>query len=129
MPDLFFDRTTAVLGKVLDGTASRQRVLAENIANADTPGYTRQDVTFEGALRDALTRPTPDPHKQVTAIEDVAIDTTADTASPRRVDGNNVNMEREMVAVAKNSLQYESSAQMLTMKLRVLKLAIHEGRR
>ncbi|MHB0939768.1 MAG: flagellar basal body rod protein FlgB [Armatimonadota bacterium] len=129
MADLFLDRTTAILAKVLDGTAVRQRALANNIANAETPGYQRRDVDFATQLRDVIGRSGSDPRSIVRAVEAVAVQMHEDATAPRKLDGNSVNIEREMVELAQNSLQYETSAQMLMMKIRGLKYVIHEGRR
>ena len=129
MTDLFVDKTAAVLTKVLDGTAARQRVLAQNIANIDTPGYTRRNLEFDEELQAAIAQPTADPVEQINRIARVNLTETDDTLSPRQADGNNVDIEHEMVDVAKNSLQYETAAQLLTMQMTLLKNAIHEGRR
>ncbi|HEX2949679.1 MAG TPA: flagellar basal body rod protein FlgB [Armatimonadota bacterium] len=128
MADMFIDRTAAFLTKVLDGSSLRQSVLADNIANADTPGYTRKEVSFEDQLREAANRAEGDPDQQVADIAGIQLSALEDDASPRRADGNNVNMEREMTLEAKNSLQYDTAADMLTANFRMLKLAIHEGR-
>jgi len=127
--DLFLDRTTAVLTKVLDGTANRQRALTNNIANAETPGYQRQDVDFATQLREIISRPGNDPQAIIRTVQAVAVEMSEDTAAPRKADGNSVNIEREMVELAQNSLQYETSVQLLNMKYAGLKNAIHEGRR
>ena len=127
MADIFVDTATAMLGKVLDGTATRQRVLANNIANADTPGFTRSEVVFEDQLRDITNRSWADPDQQISDIGQAALEINEDTLSPRQADGNNVDMEREMVEVAKNSLQYESAAQLLSMKFSGINSAISKG--
>lgn len=129
MSDYLVDKTSALLGKVLDGASSRQRILAQNIANAETPGYTRQDLSFEDELRTAITLPNSDPDAQIAAIERVSTMATTDTTTPSRSDGNNVQAEQEMTELAKNSLEYETAAQLLMMKLRGLRSAIFEGRR
>jgi flagellar basal-body rod protein FlgB len=129
MADLFLDTTSVVLAKVLDGSARRQRVLADNIANADTPGYTRQDLPFDAQLREVINRPGLAHAARAAEVEEIPLHTHPDYDSPRRLDGNNVNIEREMVGVAKNTLQYETAIQMLSMKFRALKSAIHEGKR
>jgi flagellar basal-body rod protein FlgB len=125
---LFHNTTDAVLAKVLDGAASRQRALADNIANADTPGYTRKDVSFEQELRLLISQEGTDVPSIRDAVDRVAIAVTDDTTSPRGIDGNNVVLEREMADLAKNSLQYETTAQLLSMKFRELRSAIREGR-
>ncbi|MFH0880983.1 MAG: flagellar basal body rod protein FlgB, partial [Lentisphaerota bacterium] len=48
------DETTQVLNKMLDVSALRQRVLANNLANINTPGYKRLDVKFRDELTDAI---------------------------------------------------------------------------
>lgn len=129
MADLFNTKTLAVLTKVLDGTAARQRVLADNIANVETPGYQRKDIAFEDQLRETMSQSTFDSDANLNAIEQVAIRQLDDTQSPRRADGNNVNIESEMVNVAKNSLQYEATVQMLSKKFSGLHKAIFEGKK
>jgi flagellar basal-body rod protein FlgB len=57
---LFADCTTATLEKCLDGVGLRQRVIADNIANVETPGFTRSDVDFEGQLKQALMSSNPE---------------------------------------------------------------------
>lgn len=129
MVDTLFQNTTeAVLARVLDGAATRQRTLADNIANADTPGYTRKDVGFEQELRMLITQGIPDTPSMCAAISEVAITVSDDQATPSGLDGNNVVLEREMADLAKNSLQYETTAQLLSMKFRELRTAIREGR-
>jgi flagellar basal-body rod protein FlgB len=126
--DFLIDETAAFLRRTLDGSAARQHVLADNIANATTPGYTRKTLDFEDNLRQAMESSTSDPSARIAAIEHTIIEQRDDIAAPRRADGNNVDMEREMVEIAKNSGQYERSAQLLMMKLRGLKSAVRSGR-
>jgi flagellar basal-body rod protein FlgB len=111
-----------------DGAAERQKALADNIANVDTPGYTRKEVSFEGALTDILQQDGLHPHAEIAAIRRVVADVREDVSSPRRADGNNVDIEREMVTLAKNSLQYEATAQFLSERIKGLRNAIKEGR-
>jgi len=128
MTDIFLNRTNAILVKVLDGAAERQQAIANNIANAETPGYTRKDVAFEGTLIDIMQRDGLQPPAEIAAIRDVVTEIQDDFASPRRADGNNVQIEREMVSLAKNTLQYEATAQFLAERIQGLRNAIKEGR-
>lgn len=129
MSDILVDKTSAILKKVLDGASVRQRVLANNIANVETPGFTRQQLSFEDELHAAMDQPSFNPETQIEAVERVALDVTSDTVTPARDDGNNVQIEREMTDMAKNSLQYETAAKLLTMKMRGMRDAIFDGRR
>lgn len=128
MPDdMLSDVSIAALVKTLDGAALRHRALANNVANAETPGFTRSDVAFHERLRSAVERAraqgSADPVKAVEA------EIVADQKSPARADGNNVDIEREMAELAKNTLEYESAAHTLAIKLAMLRSAINEGRR
>src|SRR5437868_1293528 len=90
-----------VLAQLLDVAALRHRVIAQNVANVNTPGYRRRAVEFEGDLAKALATPGPTPLvKPKVVIED----------GPERVDGNTVDIDREMNALAKNALLYQAAA-------------------
>jgi len=128
MTDLFMNRTNLILTKVLDGTATRQRALANNIANAETPGYTRQTVSFEGELLDIMRRADVHPDQQLSAFQGVTPAISDDVQSARRPDGNNVNIDREMVTLAENTLQYDVTARFLSERITGLRNAIKEGR-
>lgn len=128
MADIFVDPTLAVLAKTLDGAAARQQVLADNIANAETPNYHRKDLAFEDELRAAMSQPNGDVADRIADIEHVATRVAEDQTAPANPAGNTVNVEREMAALAKNSLQYEAATQLLNMKYRGLNRAIREGK-
>lgn len=53
--DLITSLTTQVMNKALDGLSKRHQAIASNLANVDTPGYRRKDVSFEGTLMRAMT--------------------------------------------------------------------------
>jgi flagellar basal-body rod protein FlgB len=104
-----------VLTQVLDTAALRHRVIAQNVANVNTPGYRRLAVEFEDDLAKALTSAgNPAQVKPRVVIED----------GPERVDGNTVDIDREMVAMNKNSLLYQAAAQIITNRIAQLRAAI-----
>lgn len=113
----------------MDGTAARQRVIAANIANADTPAYVRRELAFEANLRDALNLPILAEPERISVVDQVIPEETPDADAPRSVDGNSVNLEQEMATLGKNTLQYEVTSRLLSMEFRQLRNAIHEGRR
>lgn len=104
-----------LLGQVLDTAALRHRVIAQNVANVNTPGYKRLEVAFEGELRKAL--------GSGTAPSSAAPKVVA-TDSPERVDGNTVDIDREMNDVVKNGLLYQAVSQILASRLASMKSAI-----
>jgi len=124
---LFSDLTTRLLVKSLDCCALRQRVIANNIANVETPGFKRSQVSFETKLRQVLT--TSDERLAEKQIENLSPDITVDTESQARPDGNNVSVEKEMVDMAKNSIQYETLVQLLNIKNAMIRAAMTDGRR
>jgi flagellar basal-body rod protein FlgB len=92
-----------VLQFALDGLTEQQDAVANNLANAQTPGFTATDVSFEQSLSQALASP-----GQATA-EVSASPSNAPAAS----DGNNVDVANEMVAAVQTSLEYKTMSELL----------------
>ena len=121
--DFLSDLTSAVLAKGLDCAGIRHRVIADNLANVETPGFTRSDVSFEGQLRSVLESNDED------SVADIEPLVGQDLATPARPDGNNVSVDKEMAAMTKNNLQYEAIAQLMNLRGSMLRAAISEGKR
>jgi flagellar basal-body rod protein FlgB len=92
------DPVGAILSSALDGIALRQRVIADNIANVDTPGYRASSVDFESSLRAAIASGDP---SAIGAPELVATDT------PVGANGNNVDLRKETLAAVQSQFQYQ----------------------
>ena len=92
--------TSAALSSALDGLALRQRTIANNIANVNTPGYQAQRVSFEDALA-----------QSVQNGDGRAAASTARSLEPTRLDGNNVNLDTETVSNIDTVLRYQFAAQ------------------
>jgi len=107
-----------LLSKLLDVAELRHRVIAQNVANVNTPGYRRQEVAFEDALGDALRR--GDDHA-VKNIQPRVVEGVGDVA---RADGNTVDIDEEMGRLDKNTLLYRVFAQILSNKLSSMRSAI-----
>ena len=127
--DLLADATIAALAKTLDGVAARHRAIAKNIANADTPGFERSDVSFESDLEAALKQAQAHPRTALDRIRSVRPRTVRDRSAPLRPDGNTVDIDREMARLAQNTMRFQAAARVLATKLRLLRAAISEGRR
>jgi flagellar basal-body rod protein FlgB len=104
-----------VLGRVMDATALRHKVIAQNVANVNTPGYRRLAVEFEDEMTKALG--TPGGTAGVTPKVVVA-------DGPERVDGNTVDIDREMGDLTKNGLLYQAAAQIIASRMAALRSAI-----
>ncbi len=130
------DRQMQLLSKVLDLRAEKAQVISANIANAETPGYSRSVFNFEKDLSNAI--------KQTGAIQ---LTTSHNghiplgpanfnsvvgkiTKVPNQTaigDQNGVSVEQEMIALSENEILYETSAQLLNKKLSLLKHVISGG--
>ena len=107
--------------KLMDVTVLRQEALAANLANAETPGYRRVDVTrdFEAAFQDALKGGDTSKMKQMKAVIDVDRQAPMNDAT-----GNTVDIEKEMVHLSENQIQHQLETRMITGRLARLKMAI-----
>lgn len=114
-----FDTTQAALEKALVGSALRHRLIAGNIANANTPGFKRSDLDFASALARALDAGSSP--QQIAALDLVP---QLDTQTSARADGNNVDLDAEMAALHENSVTYQALAAVAKARLRMLEMAI-----
>lgn len=119
-----------VLQKAADATAVRNEVLANNIANVDTPGYKRQDVDFETQLRRAL-RSTR--FKSVDArvgninMTELKPRVYTDSAGySYRLDGNNVDIDTEGTEIAANQIKYNGLSASWNQEFANLKLVLRK---
>ena len=107
------DRLAGDLERYLDLLSARQNLVASNIANVDTPGYRTQDLDFQAEFRNALgTQP---------EVVDVS-------GLPVKNDGNNVNLDREARLLSENALRFQVASGVLRSQLRLVRLAIDEGK-
>jgi flagellar basal-body rod protein FlgB len=123
------DNITSLLTKFLDVQSRRAEVVASNLANADTPGYTALEVDFADYMRDAAQQAlnvsgTNDSSKNFMGMPRV-VEQTPGTIG---VDGNTVDTGREMSTLAETGMQYMAGTQLMQSRLRTLRAAIREGR-
>lgn len=121
-----------VLEQALGAASLRHKVIANNIANVNTPDFKRSEVVFEDKLaaamagnKLALTR-TRAGHLPARRDEPGPAVVT-DTTTSLRTDGNNVDIDAEMANTAKNQIYYNAVAQMLGRYYANLKSAIKGG--
>jgi flagellar basal-body rod protein FlgB len=89
-----------VLHDAIDGLALRQRVIADNIANVDTPDFRAHSVDFESALSSAIDRGTVTSTDQLEA-------TVEETQTPVGANDNNVDLRKESIAAIQTQFQYQ----------------------
>jgi flagellar basal-body rod protein FlgB len=131
-----FDRTLDTLERALDARLLRHQVLAGNLANASTPGFQPREVDFAAAMARAATeRPDPgEPAGEIPlALADAsragapALPAAADPGAGAGLDGNGVDVDRALVAVAENAVQYGAAARAAGKKLALLRYAASDG--
>jgi flagellar basal-body rod protein FlgB len=125
-----------LVSRALDYASTRQDVLANNIANANTPGFRRKDASFEDVLAMAqggsaarISQIKNNARHMFgsgdNATSDVEIVETNDGAM--RVDGNNVDMDAEMSRLAQNQIYYQALGQIASGQFSSLKYVISGG--
>ncbi len=122
MIDDLMQRENYVLAKkLLDVSHAKQNAIASNLANVETPGYKRIDseTNFANQLKRAAAS------NDVEGIRNLEFRTVQDLNSPnQRADGNNVQIDQELLAMQKNAIQYEFLANYTSTSLNRLKTAI-----
>jgi flagellar basal-body rod protein FlgB len=146
------DPATRILAGAMDGLAQRQALIASNVANIDTPGYAPQSIDFESTLRAELEADGPgmtsgpgqhpsaaaspgarlalrrtDPrHQAGTPLQPAPGEATSFAGSTRN-DGNQVDLESELSAMAEGQLRYSAVARLLDGKLQMLRDVTRAG--
>ena len=110
-----------VMGRALNGLALRQRVIANNVANVDTPGFKSSEVRFEQLLAQAAQRGLPGNAPEAEVV------TNTDTSL--RDDGNNVDIEQQMLHLSETAITYIALSRLETSRLSLLKTVATEGKR
>lgn len=117
-----------VLGKTADAAWTRNEIIANNIANVNTPGYKRQDIDFEAQLSKALG------NSRYESVDSKVSHLTSTELKPRvytdsanysyRLDGNNVDIETENVELAANQIKYQGLMAAVNQEFSNMKLVI-----
>jgi flagellar basal-body rod protein FlgB len=113
---LFTDPVQGAIERALDGVSLRQRIAAQNVSNAMTPGYQAQQVgDFESTLADALNGGS-DPTQVSFSI--------TGTGAANNENGNNVELETEQTGLLKDGVQYDALIAAANYRLNVLRTAV-----
>jgi len=126
MGDISFGQTVGMLKNAMDGSGTAHGVIANNIANVNTPNFRRADVSFKEALAateatqgdagELALKTASDRHFDVGGPQDAqpfAISTTVDDTTQMRVDGSNVDVDQEMAKLSLNSAYAQTMGQLL----------------
>ncbi len=127
-----------LLKNALDAASLRQKVIASNLANVETPNYVRKKVLFESELRkvvgdktDLAIRTTNPRHISLTETQPEKIQpkVVEDKTGGKASGVNNVDVDEEMANLAKNQLYYAFSAKLVSIQFNRIKEAINERAR
>ena len=131
----FFDTAIRTLDTVMTLRSRKLEAISSNIANSETPGYAPIRMDFEEALQQvtsdsksgqARTHPRHMPAMRGDAVSGFEPEYHRDYDRSGIGDGNNVNIEQEMVDLSENQIRYEAAIQMINKKFSMLKLVIQE---
>lgn len=129
---MLIDYETVVnkLAAELDAKVLKSKLIASNIANIDTPGYKSKDLQFEKVLNDEIgslrLKVTNDKHMDDTP-QGVKNGKIVENPNPGRPDGNNVNIDEELLKLTKNNIQYNVAVQLLAKRMSHIKDAIQQA--
>ena len=104
-----------LMKKMLDYSAARQKALANNIANVNTPGYQRIDVEFEQELKSVLSR------NDEKALKNLGFKNVRTKETTIRNDRSNVDIDMEMAKLSENTLVFNIYSTLLKKKFQSLK--------
>jgi flagellar basal-body rod protein FlgB len=108
------DRITDQIEHYMDLLSARQKLVASNIANVDTPGYKTKDIDFQFEFMSLMKEATPN----VVEAPDLVV----------KNDGNNVSMDREARLLAENALRFNLASSLMKTQLKLVSSAIQEGK-
>jgi flagellar basal-body rod protein FlgB len=133
-----FPNSVDVLTKSLSFAEARHRIIANNIANANTPFYKAQRAPveeFQQALSRAIERAQGGERVELQDTKNVSFDKygmevtpveAGGDASVLRHDENNVSLEKEMAALAENTLMYRTMSDLLRKQFSLMRMAVSE---
>lgn len=130
-----FDKTMGLIERTLDLRSMRQRLIASNIANEETPGYRANDLHFQDALSAAARGRLPVSlavtHGRHLGLRGEGVQTVTGRvaevpAGDLPLDANSVNMELELAKLSDNAMQFNGAATIMAIRLRQLLGAIRD---
>lgn len=106
------DHLSGEIERYMDLLSARQKLVASNIANADTPGYRTQDIDFQSEFANALGG-----SPRALPVSGLAV----------KNDGNNVDLDREARLLSENALRFSVASNLMRGQIQAVKSAIKEG--
>lgn len=123
--NITFSGADSYLRAAMSGLASRQRAIANNVANVDTPGFKATEVRFEDALKNAMSRGQSSKSINQSELNSTVSRGTLVDATSTRADGNNVDIDREMEMLSEANLNYSALTQVMSTRIGILRNVIN----
>jgi flagellar basal-body rod protein FlgB len=132
---LFSDDAISAASLALKGLAARQQTISSNIANVDTPGYSAKQIDFETTLQNSVNKTVG----QVSLLKSNKLHLDSSTSSSSfyttsnraggtyREDGNNVDIDTELIDMSETNIKYQAISQEISSKLLLLKSIAQGG--
>ena len=120
-----FSGADSYLQAAMSGLAARQRAIANNIANADTPNFKASEVRFEDALKTAISRGQANSTIDQSSLNRTISRSSLLDATSTRADGNNVDIDREMELLGEANLNYSALTQVMSSRIGILRNVIN----
>ncbi len=109
------DPIAGSLDQYMTLVSTRQKLVASNIANADTPGYTTKDINFQSEFENAMSGSQQSP--SILEVQGLTM----------KNDGNNVNLDREARLLSENALRFSVASNLLRSQIKIVHMAIDGG--
>jgi len=116
---LGFPKQTELLTRLMQASEVRHRVVSQNLANVNTPGYRRLKVDFEDELAKQILNGADDEAPPVINTQVVE-----DKSRTPRADGNTVDIDLEIGEMQRNAMMYQTYSQLLAAQFSTMRLAI-----
>jgi flagellar basal-body rod protein FlgB len=132
---IFSDDAVNAASLALKGLSARQQAISNNIANVDTPGYSAKTVDFESTLSRTLNQSSA--KVAISKTNKLHMDTTSSSSDfltsvnraggSTREDGNNVDIDTELIDMSETNIKYQAISQGISTKLLLLKSIAQGG--
>lgn len=119
--NIALDDASLLASKLLDLTTERQTVISNNMANAETPGYIRQDLDFQKKLKEIVEG------GDLSQLSDLKGKLVEDNSEAPRMDGNNVSIASEMNQLMQNGVFFNLLARAYSTRMNIIRESMRGG--
>jgi flagellar basal-body rod protein FlgB len=134
--DMLDDPTLNAMGQYMTRLSKRQQLVSSNLANIDTPGYKAKDISFHATMEELIAsqtvpmKATRPEHNSLDRLQFAPLEPEVFEVPglTERGDGNNIDLDKEMLKLGETSFGYSVMSQLLRTKFRTIATSINEGR-